>query len=90
MGKSFTVSGLSTGVTYSATRPSGDTWLTVSQSGNTVTASAGAYASTTADRSSTITVTASDGATAQVSVTQYRKSSLALTPASLTFDAAGN
>jgi VCBS repeat-containing protein len=60
----------------------------VSISGTTITASAAA--NTGEQRTSTITVTASDGATATLPVTQYKKSAITLTPTSLAFDAAGN
>jgi len=90
--KTFKVSGLSTGVTYTVSKPTADTWITVSQSGDTVTVTpeATAYASTTANRTSTITVTASDGATTTLVVTQYKKSAILLAPTTLAFDAAGN
>jgi len=88
--KTFKVSGLSPGVSYAASVPTADTWLTVTQSGDTVTVNPTAHTSTTADRTSVVTVTASDGATATLQVTQYKKSVIVLTPSSLAFDAAGN
>jgi hypothetical protein len=90
MAKTFSVSGLATGATFTAAGASGDDWLSVSQDGSTVTVAAGAYTDTTADRNSTVTVTASDGATATLAVTQYRKSAIVLSPEALSFDAAGN
>jgi archaellum component FlaF (FlaF/FlaG flagellin family) len=88
MAKTFSVNGLSTGVTYIAT--AADAWVSLSQDGNNVTVTVTAYTSTSQDRTSSITITATDGATATLPVTQYKKSSLTLDPTSLSFDAAGN
>ncbi|MDR1336037.1 MAG: hypothetical protein LBK22_04320 [Tannerella sp.] len=90
MAKKVIISGLLAGVTATATRPPGDTWLTLLLSGNELTVSVSQYAGTDASRTSAVTVTGSDGSTASLPVTQNKKSGIVLSPPSLAFDSAGN
>jgi hypothetical protein len=95
MAKTTTLSGLPSGMTYTAATD--QTWATVSPANGTSTGanitlsiSAAAYTGTSANRTATLTVTAADGATATVAITQNKLSVLTLTPASLTYLANGN
>jgi putative protein kinase ArgK-like GTPase of G3E family len=91
--KSVTVTGITTGVSWTAA--SNQAWCTItggSGAGNgSFTVQCATHTSTDTDRTAILTVTPSDGGTpAILTVTQRMRSSAAVNPNAITFDAAGN